>query len=276
MLIDGEPKAVLHPDPSKEMYTLAEGLPEGLHDVALYKRTEARVGETTFLGFVPLAQGTMVPASPPPDRRIELLGDSITAAYGNEGPNAECTFSPADQNHYTSYGAVAARALHADQVTLAWSGKTIGEMTDYFDKTLPARAEPLWDFAAWIPQLVVLNLGTNNFARVDPGETKYVRIYTHLFDRVRKVYPKALIVCMLGPMLTDVYPPGRQNLTLARRYMVATMAKIRASGEANFEYVDLPEQKHSDGLGCGFHPSVKTHQLMADRLVEVAKERLGW
>jgi len=86
-------------------------------------------------------------------------------------------------------------------------------------------------------------------------------------------------MCLLGPMLTDVYPPGKQNLTLARKYMKAAIAKIKASGETNFEYVELPEQKHSDGLGCGFHPSVKTHKLMADRVARlpgyVAWEKAG-
>jgi lysophospholipase L1-like esterase len=275
VLVDGEPKAVIKTDRAKETYTLASGLPDGVHDIAIYKRTEARVGEAVFLGFDPEG-GTMLPPPPPAERRIELIGDSITAGYGNEGPRGACTFNPAEENQYATYGAVAARALKAEHVTIAWSGKTIGEMTDYYEKTLPGRPESHWDFKAWTPQLVVMNIGTNNFATYDPGETRYVRIYTNLFDRIRKAYPQALIVCMLGPMLTDTYPPGKQNLTLARRYMKASMEKIKASGETNFEYVELPVQKESDGMGCGFHPSVKTHKLMADRVVAVAKERLGW
>lgn len=274
VLVDGEPKTILKTDHTKEVYVLAEGLADGVHDVAIYKRTEAKVGEVAFLGFD--AQGTMLPPPPPGERRIELIGDSITAGYGNEGPGAVCTFNPAEENQYMTYGALASRALNAEHVTVAWSGKTIGEMTEYYERALPSRTESTWDFKAWIPQMVVMNIGTNNFATYDPGETRYVRIYSNLYDRVRKAYPDAFIVCLLGPMLTDVYPPGKQNLTLARKYMKAAIAKIRASGETNFEYVELPEQKHSDGLGCGFHPSVKTHKLMADRVVAVAKERLGW
>ena len=274
VIVDGEPKAVLHADAHKESYPLAEGLPDGVHDVAIYRRTEPKLGETVFLGFDPT--GTMLPAAAPSERRIELIGDSITAGYGNEGPNATCTFNPAEENQYQTYGAIAARALNAEHVTIAWSAQTIGQMTDYFERTLPARPESQWDFKGFVPQLVVLNVGTNNFATYDPGEVRYMRIYQALFDRVRKVYPDALIVCGLGPMLTDIYPPGKKNLTLARKYMLATMAKIKESGEKNYEFVEFPEQNHANGLGCGFHPSLKTHKLMADRLVQVAHERLGW
>jgi lysophospholipase L1-like esterase len=274
VIVDGEPKAVIKTDHTKESYALAEGLTDGVHDVAIYKRTEAKVGEVAFLGFD--VQGTMLPPPPPGERRIELIGDSITAGYGNEGPGAVCTFNPAEENQYVTYGAIAARELKAEHVTIAWSGKTIGEMTDFYERTLPARPESVWAFTSAPPQLVVMNVGTNNFATYDPGETRYVRIYSHLYERVRKAYPNAFILCLLGPMLTDVYPPGKQNLTLARKYMKAAIEKIKASGETNFEYVELPEQNHANGLGCGFHPSVKTHKLMADRVVAVAKERLGW
>jgi lysophospholipase L1-like esterase len=274
VLVDGEPRSILRTDPQKETYDLTRDLPDGVHDVAIYRRTEAKFGESVFLGFAPA--GAMLPPPPPAARRIELIGDSITAGYGNEGPGPVCPFNPADENQYATYGAIAARALDAEHVTIAWSGKTIGEMTEFYDRTLPSRPDSAWDFSAWTPQLVVVNLGTNNFATRDPGEERYVRVYTALVARVRRAYPQALIACLLGPMLSDVFPEGRQNLTLARRYMKATMEKLQASGETNLAYVELPEQRHADGLGCAFHPSKKTHQLMADHLVKIARERLGW
>lgn len=274
VIVDGEPKAVFKSEPGNELYTLADGLPDAIHEVALYKRTEAEMGEVSFLGFE--VKGEMLPAQPGPERRIELIGDSITAGYGNEGPGAVCPYNPMEQNQYTTYGAIASRALGAEHVTIAWSGKTVREMTNFYERTLPSRPESRWDFKAWIPHVVVMNIGTNNFANADPGEGSFVKLYTALFDRVRKAYPDAFIVCLLGPMLSDTYPVGRNNLSTARRYMKTAVTKIKAGGEKNFEFVELPEQKHSDGLGCGFHPSLKTHKLMADRLVTIVKEKLAW
>ena len=274
VIVDGEAKTVVHADAHRDSYVLATGLADGIHDVALVRRTEAKLGETTFLGFD--TPGTLLAPTAAPERRIEIIGDSISAGYGNEGPNATCTFNPAEENHYQTYGALTARALGAEQHTVAWSAQTIGEMTGYFEKTLPQQPESAWDFKSWPPQVVIMNIGTNNFATYDPTEARYVRIYSALFSRVREVYPNALIVCVLGPMLTDIYPPGKKNLTLARKYMTATMQKIRDSGEKNFEYIELPEQNHANGLGCGFHPSLKTHQLMADRLVPLVREKMSW
>lgn len=272
VIVDGEPRSTLELRPKKDTYVVAENLPDGVHEITLYKRTEAKVGEVAFLGF---EGATLLPAPPPAQRRIELIGDSITTGYGNEGPGAACGFDAKEENEYVTYGAVVARMFNAEHHTIAWSGKTIGQMTDYYERTLPAREGSRWDFASWVPQLVVVNVGTNNFALVDPGEARFVRLYTNLVQRVRKAYPDAFIVCALGPMLTDVYPEGHHNLTIARRYMHVAVAKLKET-DPKVELLEFPEQKHSDGLGCGFHPSPKTHQLMAERLAALAKEKLGW
>ncbi len=273
VILDGEPTRSFKVEPGRETYPLAENIPDGVHDVQLYKRTEAEMGETTFLGFE--TTGKLMATARAPDRRIEFIGDSITAGYGNEGPGAACPYKAEEENEYVTYAAITARALNADHANISWSGKTIQEMTTYYERTLPSRYDSKWDFTSWVPQLVVVNVGTNNFANIDPGEERIVRLYTALVERIRKAYPDAFIVCALGPMLSDSYPVGRHNLTQAKKYMATTMKKLEAS-MSKVAFLEFPEQKHSDGLGCGFHPSIKTHKLMADRLTAFAKEKLGW
>ena len=278
VVIDGEPKKILTTDKAKgeHVYQLADGLPDAIHEVALHRRTEAKVGEAVFYGFEP-ENGKLLPPPPAPERRIETIGDSITTGYGNEGPTAACGYVNSQQNEYATYGAIAARNLDADHTTIAWSGKTLHEMRGYFDKALPQRTDgPRWDFAQYQPDVVVVNVGTNNFALVDPGEARFVRLYHELIHTVRAAYPKAFIVCALGPMLSNVYPEKRNNLTQARKYMKAAVAKLKEAGDTNLELLEFPEQNHADGLGCGFHPSLKTHKLMSDRLTAFIKQRMGW
>jgi len=280
VIIDGEIKKVLKTDKAKgeALYVLADNLSDGQHDISIHRRTEAKVGEALFVGFEPT--GRMLPTPPAPERRIETIGDSISTGYGNEGPGAACGYVNSEQNEYLTYGAIAARNLNADHTTIAWSGKTLHEMKEYFDKSLPARepaaSAPKWDFSQYQPQVVVVNVGTNNFALVDPGEARFVRLYHELIASVRGAYPKAFLVLALGSMLTNIYPEGHNNLTQARKYMKVAVQKLKDAGDTNLEFLEFPEQNHADGLGCGFHPSLKTHKLMSDRLTAFVKEHMGW
>lgn len=282
VVVDGEPKKVLRTEKTRgeALYELADGLPGGVHDIALHKRTEAKVGEAVFYAFEAHDGDRVAPMLGPqhvPTRLVEIVGDSISTGYGNEGPGAACTCVNREQSEYATYGAIAARQLNADHVTTAWSGKTLHEMKELFDVALPARPDgPRWDFAQAVPDAVVLNLGTNNFANIDPGEKKYVSLWLDLVHTVRAAYPRAFLVVTLGPMLSDVYPPKRHSLTQARKYTRAAVAKLAAEGETNLGLLELPEQDHADGLGCGFHPGLKTHQLMGDRLAAFLREHLGW
>lgn len=273
VVIDGEPRGVVALDADKDEYVVADGLPTGEHTVGLFKRTEAEVGAVTLLGLT--TDGTFLPPPPPAPRRIELVGDSITAGYGTEGKGPLCPFKPEQESEFDAYGAIAARALGAERITLAWSGRTIGQLAAVYEKVMPMDPESPRADTSFDAQLVVVNLGTNNFAIGDPGELGWHKAYATLVEKIRAAHPKALILLVLGPMLTDAYPLGRKSLTKARMYMRATFAKLHATDE-RIELLELPEQKHSDGLGCNFHPSKKTHAMMADRLVAFAKERLGW
>jgi lysophospholipase L1-like esterase len=276
VVVDGDAKRVVRTDKSRDRWLLADGLRDETHEVTVYRRTEPKVGETVFLGFEVGGGGSLLKPPDAPVRRIEIIGDSISTGYGNEGPGPVCGYANTQQNAFLTYGALAARALGADHTIIAWSGKTLFEMRGYFDKVLPARDDSRWDFSQWQPHVVVVNVGTNNFALVDPGEKRFLELYLALVDRVRAAYPRAFIVCALGPMLSDVYPEGHKNLTQARKYMHAAVAKMKAAGDRNLELLEFPEQNHADGLGCGFHPSLKTHERMAERLVRLLRRRLGW
>ncbi len=274
VVVDGEPKRVLQMEKDREAYDVVTDLPAGIHEVLLEKRTEAQVGEMVLLGVS--TDGKLLAPSPAPDRRIEIIGDSISTGYGNEGPGPKCGFNPKQENEYNTYGAITARNLGADHVTIAWAGKTINEMRELFARSLPSREDSTWDTTRYKPHVVVTNLGTNDLANVDTGEKTFVDRHAALVARLRVAYPEALIVITLGPMLTDNYPPGAHRRTHARKYTKAAVAKLKAAGDDNVEFLELPEMVHADGLGCGFHPGPKSHKIMSEKLTAFLKERLRW
>ncbi len=273
VVLDGAPLGVIATSPGRERYTLG-GLGDGEHEVTLYKRTEARLGEVQFLGFIPGPGAHLLPVPPPPSRHIEFIGDSITAGYGNEGPNPMCPFTPSTENEYMAFGALTARALGADHVTIAWSGKTVEQMAEIWDRTLPDHVDSRWSFRDWIPDAVVVNLGTNDFSFRDPGKS-FVASYVGFLDRVRARYPTAFLFCTLGPMLADTYPPGAWNLSHARAYIAAAVEAERSKGETRIAFVEFPVQEPMTA-GCHFHPNLTTHRTMADQLTVAIRSKLGW
>lgn len=280
VLLDGElqPKLVA----TGGLDVLAADLPAGEHQIELYRRTEASEGESQLIGF-DFGDGAALAPPPPAERRIEVIGDSISAGYGNEGADETCTFTPDTENHYLTYGAIAARAVGAELVTVAWSGKgvvcnygddpssCVDPMPVYFDRTLPTRPESSWDFSRYQPQAVVINLGTNDFSTAqDPTLAEFTSAYVTLLERVRSAYPEALILCTVGPLLNGA------DLANARSGITSAVAERAAAGDDDVRSFELAPQDASNGLGCDYHPSIRTHELMADTLSSVLASELGW
>jgi lysophospholipase L1-like esterase len=261
---------------------LASGLAQGTHSVEIYRRTEADQGEAQFLGF-DFGAGQLLPPPPAPERRIEVIGDSISAGYGDEGPNMDCHFTPDTENHYLTYGALAARALGAELSTVAWSGKGVvcnygddasscsNPMPTYYDRTLPERPNSQWRFSDWQPQAVVINLGTNDLSTAtDPSRQEFEQAYDALLQHIRGVYPEALILATVGPLLSGA------DLTTARTYIDELVQARNQAGDARVKSFQLAPTSAADGYGCDWHPSLRTHQVMADTLVATLRTELGW
>ena len=279
VLIDGVLKPKLLPMPGGAVSPLASGLAAGEHLVEIYRRTEANQGESQFLGF-DFAGGTLLAPPPAPARRIEMVGDSITCAYGIEGADMNCTYSEDTQDQYLAWGSIAARNVGADVITTAWSGKgvvcnygddaaaCVDPFPIFYDRILPERADSQWDFASWQPQVVVINLGTNDFSTlVDPTPAQFSGAYRTLLQHIRGKYPAALILCTVAPLLSGT------DLATAR---AAIDSAVTATGDANIKSFTMDPTDPADGWGCDFHPSIKTHQKMAAVLTARLKTELGW
>jgi len=268
---------VLTLQPGMKKYMLASALPAGAHELLLYRRTEPSFRETTFNGF-DVATSAYLPGAPLPKRRLEVIGDSISAGYGNEGVHP-CAFTAATENHYLSYEAIAARAVGAELYTEAWSG--LGVIRNYdgatadvmpvrYFRTLPERATSTWDFGKFVPDAVVINLGTNDFAKGDPGPA-FQSAYLKFVSELRAHYPSARFFLALGPMLSAAEYPK------VATYLKAVIAGRAAADDKNLTLLEFGVQDpKADGRGCDHHPSLKTHQKMADKLQAALKTDLAW
>ncbi|MBC8066866.1 MAG: SGNH/GDSL hydrolase family protein [Deltaproteobacteria bacterium] len=272
VVIDGEQQANLVTAGGEQDFVIATGLPAGEHVVEVYRRTEGSFGVTTVLDVT--VEGELLPP-PVVDRRIEIVGDSITAGYGNEGVSP-CGFSAETENHFMTYGAIAARTVGAELSTVAWSGKGIifnyGEDTNQpmptlYDRTV-AVEEAGWDHAAWQPDVVVVNLGTNDFSTEgDPSEEQYVGTYVEFAAHLREVNPEAFIL-LVSPSLFG------EEVGLVDGYLQSVVAQRQQAGDDAIATANI--NVDWIGSGCDGHPSIPTHEGMAARLVEELGTHVGW
>ncbi len=266
----------------KTSYPLATNLAAGPHELTLYRRNEPGIGgtgDTTFVGLIlDPAGGALLPPSAPSTKRIEIVGDSITTGFGNESVNGACANQLASQNYDAAFGAVAARTLGADLITIAWTGKgmyrnsggdTTNTMPILYGRTLPDQTTDTWDFTSWIPDAVVIYLGNNDFGQGDPGQA-YVTAYNTFIARVRKNYPNALIVCTIGPNLMD------PKLSQERTYVQGIVTATTTAGDKNITFLEMPQPTAAEGTGCGGHPLASTHARMGAALATLLKTKLGW
>jgi lysophospholipase L1-like esterase len=276
VLIDGTPRDVLQTRATERRYVLGQGLAPGRHVLEVQRRTEALFGPTELLD-VEVEAGTLLPSPPAPERRLEILGDSISCGYGNEGHGPDCHFSAGTENHYLSYGALAGRALGAELSTVAWSGRGVvknydgesGEkMPVLFERVLPEDPRSQFDFARE-PQALVINLGTNDFStEPDPSLRQFAAAYNALLGRARSRYPHAFLLGTVGPML------GGADLERAEAGIVAAIRERQASGDQRVAYHAM--RTPNPHPGCDWHPSTATHQKMAEEIANELRRILAW
>ena len=281
VLIDGALMPKLKTVAGDKTYALASGLSDAEHTVEFYRRTEASQGITLVLGVSAdagdAATGQMLAPPAAHGRGIEIIGDSITCGYGNEGVNP-CSFTADTENDYLAYGSILARDLGAELSTVAWSGKgvyynyngnRVEPMPTLYDRTIPLDPAHPWNFT-WQPDLVIINLGTNDYSTSsDPTTDQFVTAYQTFLAHIRSKYPAAYILCTIGPMLsgTDL---------AAVRTNVGTAILARASaGDTRVKYYEITTPNASP-TGCDSHPSLTTHAAMAAELEVEIRSDLGW
>lgn len=276
---------VVAPERGRSRVTAAWDLDPGTHELRWVKLTEQLVGESTVFGVV-VGGGALSAAPAPRKHRIEIIGDSISCGYGVEGADKTCPFSAATENVEFTYGALAAATLDAELRVTAWSGKGVftnrGSTSDtvpmpvLFQQTLPGRSEPKWDFS-WQPELLVIALGTNDFAETVKDVTPFQPAYEQLLKDVRTRYPTAQVVCTLGPLLSDWWPVDKKALTTARTAIQGAITARKTAGDNQLDFLEYPVvDEATEGYGCDWHPSKKTQARMGTALTTFVRDKLGW
>jgi lysophospholipase L1-like esterase len=282
VFLDDQEAIVIH-TPKDSTHYFIEGLKDTIHHIRIIKRTEAACGRCEFGGFLLNKGDTLLALNPRPNRRIEFIGNSITAGYGNEDSVKGNGFKPETENNYYAFGATTARNLKAEYHAVCYSGKGIYRNYDHstkqtlsklYDVTYPL-PKVKWDFKKWIPQVVVINLGTNDFATSPPPKDEFIRAYFNFLIKIKNHYPNTTIICLDGPMLIDGWPNGVNSKTLLRQYIRQAINMAKYEGYSRMYQFSLsPNGQY--GYGANWHPNIDQHFLNAEELTEFIKVVMKW
>jgi lysophospholipase L1-like esterase len=295
VLIDGalKPKIVL--DLGSHEYVLASGLPAGPHRVELYKRSESQNGYTRFLGY-DFAGGKLLPPPLPATRRIEFVGDSGPAGFGIEGvgQGPDCPgpdWSAHWQNFHKSMGARLAEMFDADLHGTIYSGKGLVRNIYRPDpETMPLiypRANPIdptsvFDTSTFVPDVIVLMMGGNDFAIGQPADTgptplpEFTQATRELVATFRARAPQAHVFLALSPSVSDASPPGNQSRTNVKTAFDTVATERGAAGDNHVYSVAPPVAAESELIACNGHGTPEYHDRVAKQLAAMIKPKAGW
>ncbi len=292
IFIDGKKVKVLNLEKKSKdsLHILAKNLKPGPHSVKIYKRTEAHIGLAKFYGFELEPNGKVFPMANPPERKIEIIGNSVVCGYGNMDSTKSHKFKKSTQDSYHTFGAILARKFNAEAHIICCSGKGILENYDVKDKKpmpiMYRRAafniDKGWNFQNWIPEAVVVSLGSNDFVRGPPDSAKFVNAYAEFLVSLNKNYPNAEFFILDGPMMSNDYPidsaSGEPYPTsdIFQRYLNGLIKRLYQKNFENIHYYSLTPNHYKVGYGAEWHPNVLQHQINGTELSNYISGIMGW
>ena len=192
---------------------------DGQHTIRLEKLSETQAGVANFIGFFPDSPHPSTLPSLARNKRIEFIGDSYTAGYGNTSLKHDCTKEEiwATTDSQQAFGPLTAKHYDADYQINAYSG--IGIVRNY-DGVAPGHVMPklypmgTFDqkdgdsryYGNWDPQIVVIALGGNDFstpvhagdkwATLEDLRADFIASYVAFVKQVRANHPKAQFILL--------------------------------------------------------------------------------
>ncbi|HTL66350.1 MAG TPA: SGNH/GDSL hydrolase family protein [Lacunisphaera sp.] len=276
--IDGKPGRKFRLEVGESFYPLADGLAAGEHTVELVRVTECDQGLTRFGGFVLERGGEALAWPEGPARRIEFIGDSITCGYGVESDNPHEHFTTGTENFCLGYAGLTARRLKADYVVVARSGIGIvrhydgaregdpDQMPTVYPQLFYLRPGRDWDANRFTPDVVCVNLGTNDFSTTGVDVEKFVATYAKFLEMLLARYPAAQVVALQGPMNTE---PALQSA------LDAALHRLKADELQRVHYLAFsPQGAH--GYGADYHPNKAQSEITADELTTFLADLMNW
>lgn len=228
--------------------------------------------------------------------RIEFVGDSITTGEGLAGAPGEMDWIPAWISLRDSYALTTADTLGADfhfisqsgwGVVCSWDNDRARALPDCYEQVCgPVKgkgnealgSQRAWDFASWQPDVVVVNLGTNDWGayhtnppRQQEDGTVWKLTDLAFFEQGVVQFLKKLR--RTNPAARIIWAYGMCSFDLGTEIQHGVKTYIEESGDKNVSFLMLdPQELETEGEhGSRQHPGRGTHLRAAKKLCEAIK-----
>lgn len=277
--LDGQFVNSLTLDAPEDFYLLAEGLnPDEVHTIEIVKATEGFIGSCAFRGFELSDGGVAIPFVSRKEPKIEFIGDSITCGYGIEADGPDGKFLAEEENFCETYAWHTVQALQADYLVVARSGigmfrnyngphgGSSGAMPEIYDQVFFRSRMPKWDFSEFKPDVVCINLGTNDFSTSGVDADGYENAYLQFAKRLHEQQPQAKLVFLMGPM---------RNSEALKMHLQRVMTQLNAEVGADVAsfFAMSPQGKY--GFGTHYHPSKEQGRVNGEELARYLADLLA-
>jgi hypothetical protein len=264
---------------------IAADLPEGIHDVEIYRRTDPLGGISRFFGLILENDGNLLPCPPLVGPRLHFYGDSITAggvvmAFGHEGESDEAfaldNYRDCLTNATMSFAGITSKRLESSSEIVGIGGLAVLDHTGWWqgpeeclgwettwDKVRPWKGDlEEWDFTSQAPDLIIVALGQNcakdGYPESPDHQRKWKDAYLKVLTSLRAKFGSP-VPLLLGTSLMN-HDPIWDDL-------IQQVAEELGHGAHTIRY-------KRNGCGTPGHLRVRESEEMADELVPLIQDIL--
>jgi lysophospholipase L1-like esterase len=269
---------------SNELPLASGAAPDTGWVVGLMRRNESWQGTNTFHGLrLPPGCELLTPPAPP-TRKLLFIGDSITCGESVDRVPPALANGPLTSNAGHSFGMLLGQTFKAQVqlvscggrgLTRNWKGQTEDVTApQFFHRALPDDPAAAWEHSRYVPDAVIIGLGTNDLSSGIPDQAAFISAYEAFLADIRKAYPGTALVITESPIFSET--PGNSDWAkrdFLRRCLDAILAKHQAMGDLKLAVAPLHQYQGSAGNA---HPVALQHEKIAAELAPVIRSVTGW